>query len=76
MIRLSIEQPSTSVLTVMPTETVNMSADEAIIVSVDDYDALQNKPSIEGVELIGNKSFEDLNLQVLTNTELENMLTL
>lgn len=76
MIRLSIEQPSTSVLTVMPTEAVNMSADEAIMVSVNDYDELQNKPSIEGVELIGDKSFEELNLQRLTNTELENMLTL
>ena len=76
MVRLSIEQPRTSVLTVMPTEAVNMSADEAIMVSVNDYDELQNKPSIEGVELIGDKSFEELNLQPLTNSELENMLTL
>lgn len=41
-----------------------------------DYDDLVNKPSIEGVELMGDKSFEELNLQKITNTELENMLTL
>lgn len=28
----------------------------------DDYKDLNNKPSIEGVELIGNKTFEDLNI--------------
>ena len=41
-----------------------------------DYNLLYNKPQIEGVELAGNKSFEDLNLQSLTNTELETMLKL
>lgn len=46
------------------------------VVSVNDYNDLRNKPRIEGVELIGDKSFEELNLQRLTNTELENMLTL
>lgn len=40
------------------------------------YNLLYNKPRIEGVELIGDKSFEELNLQSLTNAELENMLTL
>jgi hypothetical protein len=37
-----------------------MSADEAIMVSVDDYEELINKPSIAGVELTGNKSLDDL----------------
>ena len=45
-----------------------------------DYDKLENKPKINGVELIGDLSFQDLGLpenienvptQALSNTELE-----
>lgn len=39
------------------------------------YVSLVDKPSIEGVTLTGNKTFEELNLQSLTNSELESMLT-
>ena len=40
-----------------------------------DYEELYNKPQIEGVTLIGNKSFEDLTLVSLSNIEIEFMLT-
>ena len=40
------------------------------------YPSLYNKPSIEGVTLLGDKTFEELNLSGITNTELEEMLTL
>lgn len=43
-------------------------------ISVSDYSALDNKPQIEGVTLSGNKTFEDLSLTGLTNTELEELL--
>ena len=46
------------------------------VVSVNDYNDLCNKPSIEGVTLEGDKTFEELNLQSLTNQELEAMLVL
>lgn len=39
-----------------------------------DYEKLINRPQIEGVELIGNKTFEELNLDRITNSEIENML--
>lgn len=39
-----------------------------------DYEQLLNKPSIEGVVLIGDKTFEDLHMHVLTNIEIENLL--
>lgn len=39
-----------------------------------DYEALINKPSIEGVTLVGNKTFEDLTLVGLTNIELYNIV--
>lgn len=35
-----------------------------------DYEKLVNKPSINGVELIRDKSFEDLGDHVLTNFEI------
>lgn len=41
----------------------------------DDYNDLRNKPKIEGVILGGDKSFEDLNLEPITNWEIEFMLT-
>ena len=36
-----------------------------------DYNDLANKPQIEGVTLSGNKTFPNLNLNVLTNTEIQ-----
>lgn len=47
------------------------------------YNILSNKPQINNIELIGNKSLDDLNIQIkgdyetepITNTELENLLT-
>lgn len=43
---------------------------------VNDYNLLINHPSIEEVELIGNRTFEDLGLERITNSELEALLTL
>lgn len=39
-----------------------------------DYNKLKNKPQINGVELIRNKSFSDLGMNNITNQELEDML--
>lgn len=36
----------------------------------DDYSSLRNKPTIENVELVGNKDFEDLGLRETTNQEI------
>lgn len=38
------------------------------------YNDLTDKPSIEGVTLIGNKAFPELNLDVLSNAEIEALL--
>jgi len=42
--------------------------------STKNYNDLNNKPMIEGVELVGNKTYEELNLSSLTNTEIEELL--
>lgn len=39
------------------------------------YEELQNLPQIEGITLIGNKSFAQLNMSRITNSELEDLLT-
>lgn len=38
---------------------------------VTSYNDLTDKPSIEGVTLIGNKSYGELNLISITNAEIE-----
>ena len=45
-------------------------------VSTDDYEDLFNKPQINGVELIGNKSFRQLGLDTATVAEVERILYL
>lgn len=41
---------------------------------VSDYNRLRNKPRIEGVELVGDLTFPQLNLSRITNSELEEIL--
>lgn len=40
-----------------------------------DYEDVHNKPKIEGVTLIGDKTYDQLNLAGLTNIEIEAMLS-
>lgn len=39
-----------------------------------DYELLQNKPQIESVELIGNKTFNDLGLSNISNMRIEQII--
>ena len=39
-----------------------------------DYRLLKNKPQIEDVELIGNKSFNDLGLTNISNMRIEEII--
>lgn len=41
-----------------------------------DYNDLSNKPQIEGVTLSGDKTYSELNLKSISNTELEELLIL
>lgn len=46
------------------------------VTEIRDYERLDHLPQIEGVTLIGNKTFPQLNLRSLTNQEIEQLLTL
>ena len=39
-----------------------------------DYELLFHKPSIESVELVGDKTFEELGMTAISNIELANLL--
>lgn len=55
-------------------ESLDVMLDSAVqITPLRDYEVLDNKPQIEGVTLIGDKSFEDLNLQRVSNAEIEEL---
>ena len=45
----------------------------SIIAAGVDYEDIDNKPAIEGVTLIGDQTYEELNLLGLTNLEIEAM---
>jgi len=63
-------------------ETLNINLATEIKTVGGDYLGLSNKPQINSVVLIGNKSLDDLNIQVkgeyadrpLTNSEIEELL--
>ena len=38
------------------------------------YEALVNKPSIEDVTLVGNKTFKQLGLEAMTQQEIDQMI--
>ena len=55
---------------------VPMQVGEAINIyeGTHDYETLENKPQINSVELIGNKSFDDLGMSALSNMDIFNIL--
>lgn len=57
------------------TDNENIEIEEIENVSTENnYRKLKNKPSINSVELIDNKTFEELGIIELTNSELERLL--
>ena len=55
---------------------VKSYVDDAISASViTSYNALNNKPSIEGITLQNDKTFSELNLNYLTNQEIDDILS-
>lgn len=65
--QISAETLSGSLSTETPISGTLKMADRAV---EKDYENLKNKPSINGVELVSDKSFEDLGDHVLTNFEI------
>lgn len=72
------------IVDITPEVEVEVSSDSPIETETDlvindgvkDYNDLSNKPRIESVELVGDKSFDDLNLNKIPNSEIEELLSL
>lgn len=47
---------------------------ESLKVVTSEYNILENKPSIENIELIGNKTFEELGVTSIERHEIGNLL--
>ena len=54
-------------------ELVGTILTQESIVGTNDYLKLRNKPTIENVELIHDKSFEDLGLTIISEDEIDNI---
>ena len=52
---------------------MSASFGSAQVIETGDYNNLTNKPSINEVELQGNKTFEELGDHILTNIEIKNI---
>lgn len=64
-------------MTVRSDDPVRMDVEKvrAILVpGADDYTVLDNKPQIEGVVLVGDKSFEQLGMRAVTPQEIDNII--
>ena len=51
-----------------------LNSDGLVVASSSTYNDLQGKPQINGITLIGNKTFSDLGLSPLTTAEIEAIL--
>lgn len=66
MIKIKIDKPA-------PLATIKI--DDLVNVTVNrDYLDLKNKPAINDVELVGNKSFQELGMGRITNTEIQDII--
>lgn len=71
-IKMGVDEIVNAVLS--ETETVEAVFENPVFINNRNYEELSGKPSINGVELQGNKSLEDLNVKHMTNLEIENIL--
>lgn len=56
-------------------QTVPLNVDTPVEQTVNgDYTQLRNLPTLNGEEIIGDKSFEDYGEQTITNAELQNII--
>ena len=58
------------------TNEFNFVFGQAYVVETGDYEKLSNKPSIEGVTLLGDKTFKQLGMDNATEAEVEAILYL
>lgn len=74
-INLKVNKESPMGLTVKESAPRRISLRESLInVETTDYSKLENKPQIEGTELVGNRSLEDIGLQVISDSSIDEII--
>lgn len=74
-INLKVNKESPMGLTVKESPPRRISLRESLInVETTDYSKLENKPQIEGTELVGNRSLEDIGLQVISDSSIDEII--
>ena len=71
--KLKVNDNNTVPLSVGDNNGIGMRAGDTIDRGVKDYNYLDNKPQIEGVELVGNKTLDDLD--AYTQSEVDSLLS-
>lgn len=54
-------------------ETIDLSLKDINIITEKDYEKLIKKPRINEVELVGNKTLEELGIEECTNQDIDDM---
>ena len=54
-------------------ETIDLCLEDINIISEKDYEKLIKKPRINEVELVGNKTLEELGIEECTNQDIDDM---
>lgn len=74
-INLKVNKESLMGLTVKESPPRRINLRESLInVETTDYSKLENKPQIEGTELVGNRSLEDIGLQVISDSSIDEII--
>lgn len=73
---LKIETQKNIKLDLTTTKVLDLKTGLLVTGRTKDYEALNNKPRIESVELIGNRTFKQLGISTLSVQEIEKILYL
>lgn len=75
MIRVKVNAQSTVPVTLQRIDSRNVEAGKSItFITNPDYEAMKNKPSINGCILVGNKTNDDININGIDNMELDDII--
>lgn len=75
MIRVSLSPQPSIPISIKKTSSQNVGAGKSLAyISNPDYEALKNKPAINGCVLIGNKTSGDIDINGIENIELEKII--
>ncbi len=75
LFELTLEEPEAPELEIEAEEPLAAEPGSALrILETGDYNALKNRPSVQGVTLEGDRSFRELGLEDITEAEIDEIV--